>query len=108
MESVLDPRNWVKTYIAGGAAAMVSEMLGEGLIGSPEELQRNPIDPESVKGQLFFSKAIGAIAGSLIIEGADPTIAMRTAQNALDNNSLQMILRANGRVEFKGVSRILC
>ncbi|MBM3611255.1 MAG: hypothetical protein FJX18_07050, partial [Alphaproteobacteria bacterium] len=93
----------MKAGIAGGTAAMVSEMLGEGLIGSPEELQRNPIDPESVKGQLFFAKAIGAIAGSLICEGADPTIAMRTAQNALDNNYLQMILRANGRVEFKRI-----
>jgi hypothetical protein len=86
MGAALNPRNWVKAGIAGGTAAMVSEMLGEGLIGSPEELQRNPIDPESVKGQLFFAKVVGAIAGSLICEGADPMAAMLVARNAVENN----------------------
>ena len=86
MGVALNPKDWVKAGIAGGTAAVVSEVLAEGLIGSPEELQRNPIDPESVKGRLFFAKAIGAIAGSLICEGADPMAAMLVARNAVENN----------------------
>jgi len=34
----------------------------------------------------FFSEAVGTIAGSLIVQGADPMIAMMAARNAVENN----------------------
>jgi hypothetical protein len=72
--------------LAGGVSGVTAEMFAEMLFGGPRELATNPINPDSVKTELFLSKMVGGIAGSLVSQGEHPHIAFITAHNAVENN----------------------
>jgi hypothetical protein len=58
--------------------------MAEMTMGDIKAIREGRGNPSKMGG--FLSKVVGTIAGSLIIEGADPMIAMMMARNAVENN----------------------
>jgi hypothetical protein len=101
MGSLMDSDHWLEAGLSAGTAATVAEMMAEMTVGDIRAIREGRGNPS--KTGSFLSQAVGTIAGSLIIEGANPMIAMMAARNAVENNYLEMVKRADGTVEIRVV-----
>jgi hypothetical protein len=98
MGSLMDRDHWLQSGISGGTAATVAEMMAEVTMGDMRAIREGRGNPSKMGS--FLSQAVGTIVGSLIIEGADP---MMAARNAVENNYLEMVKRADGTVDIRVV-----